>query len=245
MSSTASTYKLATVTGYHHIRLYDTRAQRRPVQSIELGDHPYTRCCVSPDDLTLVAGDTVGRVTRIDLRTMRMTGVYKGATGSIRDIAFHPSGKYLATVGLDRIMRTYDAETRQQTNRVYLRQRLNCVLFSSEEQVQAFAKDEDNEEEEEINKEMAGMEPSKEGEEVDSMSDDDSLLHDDDGLEVVTDDDEEEEEEDEEEKDEDEGEEDEGEEEEEEDDDDDDDNDDKEDSVDDEDLLGSDEDLDE
>lgn len=228
MSSTASTYKLATVTGYHHIRLYDTRAQRRPVQSIELGDHPFTRCCVSPDDLTLVAGDTVGRVSRIDLRTMRMTGVYKGATGSIRDIAFHPSGKYLATVGLDRIMRTYDVETRQQTNRVYLRQRLNCVLFSSEEQVQAFAKEEDGEEEEEMNKEMAGMESPKEGEEVDSMSDDDSLLHDDDGLEVVTDEEEEEEE----------GE---GE----DDDDNEDDDNDKEDSVDDEDLLGSDEDLDE
>ena len=133
---------MAVVTGHHHIRLYDTRAQRRPIQSIELGERPFTRCSVSPDDRVLITGDTTGRVTGVDLRTLRMMGVYKGATGSIRDIAIHATGKYLATVGLDRIMRVYDMATRQQLHRIYLRQRLNCVLFSSEEQVAVFAKEE-------------------------------------------------------------------------------------------------------
>ena len=137
---------MAVVTGYHHIRLYDTRAQRRPIQSIELGERPFTRCSVSPDDRMLITGDTTGRVTGVDLRTFRMMGVYKGATGSIRDIAVHATGKYLATVGLDRIMRVYDIATRQQLHRIYLRQRLNCVLFSSEEQVAVFTKEESEEE---------------------------------------------------------------------------------------------------
>ena len=137
---------MAVVTGYHHIRLYDTRAQRRPIQSIELGERPFTRCSVSPDDRMLITGDTTGRVTGVDLRTLRMMGVYKGATGSIRDIAVHATGKYLATVGLDRIMRVYDIATRQQLHRIYLRQRLNCVLFSSEEQVAVFTKEESEEE---------------------------------------------------------------------------------------------------
>ena len=140
------------MTGYHHIRLYDTRAQRRPIQSIELGERPFTRCCVSPDDRMLITGDTTGRVTGVDLRTLRMMGVYKGATGSIRDIAVHTTGKYLATVGLDRIMRVYDLATRQQLHRIYLRQRLNCVLFSSEEQVAVFAKEESERESEEEEK---------------------------------------------------------------------------------------------
>ena len=97
----------------------------------------------------MIAGDTVGRVSRVDLRTLRLNGVYKGNTGSIRDIAIHPSMNVVATVGLDRIMRVFDIETRQQLHRVYLRQRLNCVLFSSEELVQCFAKEEESEKEEE------------------------------------------------------------------------------------------------
>ena len=147
---------MAVVTGHHHIRLYDTRAQRRPIQSIELGERPFTRCSVSPDDRVLITGDTTGRVTGVDLRTLRMMGVYKGATGSIRDIAIHATGKYLATVGLDRIMRVYDMATRQQLHRIYLRQRLNCVLFSSEEQVAVFAKEE---------RESDGEEKESDGEE--------------------------------------------------------------------------------
>ena len=50
-------------------------------------------------------------------------------------------------MGLDRIMRVFDSETRQQLHRVYLRQQLNAVLFSSEEEVQTFAKEEEEEEE--------------------------------------------------------------------------------------------------
>ena len=103
---------------------------------------------MSHDASTLYVGDTTGRVSRVDLRTLRMTGVYKGNTGSVRDIAIHPTLPRLATVGLDRIMRVFDSETRQQLHRVYLRQQLNAVLFSSEEEVQTFAKEEEEEEEE-------------------------------------------------------------------------------------------------
>ena len=167
---------MAVVTGHHHIRLYDTRAQRRPIQSIELGERPFTRCSVSPDDRVLITGDTTGRVTGVDLRTLRMMGVYKGATGSIRDIAVHATGKYLATVGLDRIMRVYDMATRQQLHRIYLRQRLNCVLFSSEEQVAVFAK-------EESERESDGEERESDGEERESAIEESDVAVESDGSE--------------------------------------------------------------
>ena len=148
----------------------------------------------------MIAGDTVGRVSRVDLRTLRLNGVYKGNTGSIRDIAIHPSMNVVATVGLDRIMRVFDIETRQQLHRVYLRQRLNCVLFSSEELVQCFAKEEESEKEEEekessddleieedekeekeddLEVEEEEKEEKQEDEDEDEDSDD-SMLHDDD-----------------------------------------------------------------
>lgn len=94
------------------------------------------------DDSVLYTGDTTGRVSRIDLRTLRLSGTYKGNTGSVRDIAIHPTLPRLATVGLDRIMRVFDSESRQQLHRVYLRQQLNAVLFTSEEEVKMFAEEE-------------------------------------------------------------------------------------------------------
>ena len=162
---------------------------------IELGERPFTTCCVTPDENYLIAGDTVGRVSRVDLRTLRLNGVYKGNTGSIRDIAIHPSMNVVATVGLDRIMRVFDIETRQQLHRVYLRQRLNCVLFSSEELVQCFAKEEESEKEEEEKESSDDLEVEEDDEEKDDdleveddeeekqedeEDSDDSMLHDDD-----------------------------------------------------------------
>ena len=122
----------------HHVRLYDTRAQRRPVQSVEIGSRPFTCCTVSHDENSLFTGDTIGRVSQIDLRTMRLNGTYKGNTGSVREIALHPTMEVLATVGLDRVMRVFDISTRKQLHRVYLRQKLNCVLVSSEGEVATF-----------------------------------------------------------------------------------------------------------
>lgn len=149
-------------------------------------------------------GDTVGRVSRVDLRTLRLNGVFKGNTGSIRDIAIHPTMNVVATVGLDRIMRVFDTESRQQLHRVYLRQRLNCVLFSSEETVQCFAKEEESEEEEEKpdedleeeseeeeekpEKDVEESEEEEKAEEDAEESDsDDSMLHDDDNASGASD----------------------------------------------------------
>lgn len=159
---------------------------------IELGERPFTTCCVTPDENYLIAGDTVGRVSRVDLRTLRLNGVYKGNTGSIRDIAIHPSMNVVATVGLDRIMRVFDIETRQQLHRVYLRQRLNCVLFSSEELVQCFAKEEESEKEEEEKESSDDLEVEDEEEEKDDdleVEEDDEEKDDD--LEMEEDDEEE------------------------------------------------------
>jgi ribosome biogenesis protein NSA1 len=152
-----------------------------------LGDRPFTTCCLSHDENILFTGDTVGRVSGFDLRVMRLYGVYKGNTGSIRDMAVHPTLNMLATVGLDRIMRVFDIKTRRQLHRVYLRQRLNCVLVSSEETVEDFAEEENEEVQSESGSDesilhddddLVEMEDDKEVKEEEDS--DDSILHDDD-----------------------------------------------------------------
>lgn len=104
----------------------------------------------------------------------------------------HPTMNVVATVGLDRIMRVFDTESRQQLHRVYLRQRLNCVLFSSEESVQCFAKEEESEEEDEEKPDDDIEEESEEDEEkpeedAEESDSDDSMLHDDDNASGASD----------------------------------------------------------
>jgi hypothetical protein len=54
---------------------------------------------------------------------------FVGPVGSIRQVVKHDSCPIIATVGLDRMLRTYNTVTRKQLDCVYLKQRLNCLLM--------------------------------------------------------------------------------------------------------------------
>jgi hypothetical protein len=123
---------LAVVTGYKQVRIYDTRAQRRPVRRTNLGDYPFTVVALTRDGKRLLTGDTIGTLRCVDLATLRETGVYRGCGGSVRSISVHPTLPYMATGGLDRTLRVHNIDTRQQLRRVYLKQRLTAVLFAPE-----------------------------------------------------------------------------------------------------------------
>ena len=52
-------------TGYGHVRLYDTRAQRRPVFSTEYGNEPITALDITPDGKYAIVSFLVVCVTVI------------------------------------------------------------------------------------------------------------------------------------------------------------------------------------
>jgi len=56
-----------------------------------------------------------------------------GPGGSIRELVCHPSLPYLACVGLDRKLWTWDVSKRKMMDCVYLKQRLNCALFCADD----------------------------------------------------------------------------------------------------------------
>lgn len=56
-------------------------------------------------------------------------GRFVGPCGSVRQIVKHEYLPVIACVGLDRMLRTYDINSRKQLDCVYLKQRLNCMLF--------------------------------------------------------------------------------------------------------------------
>jgi ribosome biogenesis protein NSA1 len=139
---------MAAGTAHCQVRLYDVRldaTQRRPICWTPVGllDHRVTTLCSLSDNL-LVAGDSAGYLHTLDLRklgrpvktdtSVQMAGRYVGPAGSVRGLVQHPTAKCMAAVGLDRMLRIYDTDKRRQTNCMYLRQRVNCVLVGQDAQ---------------------------------------------------------------------------------------------------------------
>ena len=83
----------------------------------------------------MVVGDRVwvanaaGEIEVLDLQAGQMAGAVKGATGSVRCLALHPTEPLLASVGLDRFLRVHSTVNRKQLCAVYLKQKLNGVTF--------------------------------------------------------------------------------------------------------------------
>ena len=140
-----STFEVVTVSSHKHVRLYDTRAHRKPVRSVEFGDQALRAVCVTPDQRSVVVADTTGRVTRLSVADFRQMSVFKGAGGSVRSLVCHNELPLLASVGLDRCVRVHHLESRRILQRTYMRSSLNCVLFQGHpdpdgEEVDAYAK---------------------------------------------------------------------------------------------------------
>ena len=147
--STSLTFMNSTLllagTAYKQVRLYDIRSNsRRPVSYTPEGllEHRVTALC-GIDEHAYVVGDAAGYLSEVDIR-MAMGKSKKspvitiprfvGPVGSIRQIVRHHTKPLIACVGLDRMLRTYSAKTRRQMDCVYLKQRLNCVLFCEDEE---------------------------------------------------------------------------------------------------------------
>ncbi|CAM9946495.1 unnamed protein product [Hapterophycus canaliculatus] len=124
--------QIVTGTAHRQVRLYDARAQKRPTHSVDADEHGITTMAVAPDGREVVVADTAGLVRVLDLRKMKWGRRFEGPAGSVRGLAFHPTLPVLACVGLDRMARVYDYRSREQKFQVYLKQRLNAVLFDGE-----------------------------------------------------------------------------------------------------------------
>jgi ribosome biogenesis protein NSA1 len=137
---------MAVGTAYKQVRLYDIREDskmRRPTATTSEGlfeSRVMSLCQV--DDYELVVGDAEGYIYSLDIRNLgrnpkgpanKNLGRYVGPAGSVRQLKKHPTLPRLAAVGLDRMLRIYDTNTRKQLDCVYLKQRLNCVLFGNDD----------------------------------------------------------------------------------------------------------------
>ncbi|CAK9028687.1 unnamed protein product [Durusdinium trenchii] len=127
---------------------------------------------VRGDQWALLTADTMGIIREYDLRNLPKSEAasvppgrkahlklankelpfrrgYKGTMGAIRDLDVHCSGKALAAVGLGRFAYVFPTAGKQMLTKVYLKQKLNCVLMSSEAMIEAKKEDSKQEEGEE------------------------------------------------------------------------------------------------
>ncbi|KAL6742663.1 hypothetical protein Aduo_015792 [Ancylostoma duodenale] len=120
-------------TKLHEMRLYDPRAQRRPVKKIPFMDVPITAVSRCYKDNHVLAANSIGEMGLFDLRSkIHPVCKYKGQAGAIRSIDAHPTAPYVATCGIDRFARVHDIDTKKLAHKVYCKTRLNRVLIRSE-----------------------------------------------------------------------------------------------------------------
>jgi WD40 repeat protein len=125
-----SSTKLITGTAYHEARIYDINAGKRAVMNIKAAEHMITSVALSRDNNLIILGDGMGRLQQLDARNGRLLATFHQIAGSVRAVATHNSLPLLAECGLDRFLRLYDVNSRKLQGKLYLKQKLNCLLWS-------------------------------------------------------------------------------------------------------------------
>lgn len=121
---------LSVGTHYHQYRQYDTRVKRRPILDKSWGELPILS--MTANDTHCYMGNGKGDIGRIDYRNTTEVNKFKGAVGSVRSLALHSKEPFLASVGLDRYLRVHNTLTKEIENKFYLKNKMNCVVFTNE-----------------------------------------------------------------------------------------------------------------
>jgi len=79
----------------------------------------------------MTVSDTLGNLRLHDIRKdCKTIGNFRGFSGAIRSVAYHPTEPLLAAVGLDRFLHICNTTNRKHVAKVYLKQRMNHVLWA-------------------------------------------------------------------------------------------------------------------
>ncbi|XP_063390912.1 WD repeat-containing protein 74 [Cydia fagiglandana] len=123
--------QLAAVCSRHgYIRLYDVRAQRRPVCNIETDKMAAT--CIAPgrDEREVMVGFGRGQLHAVELRAGRLGAGLRGAAGAVAAVAVAAGRVYSAS--LDRHLRVHCYNTKQLLYKQYLTSKLTGLLIQTE-----------------------------------------------------------------------------------------------------------------
>ena len=119
-------------TGERRVRLYDARVDKRATVDLEVGETTVTALAMNASGQFAFVGNAKGQLQTVDLRARGVFAKFKGAQGSIREIAPHPGGEALVAVaGLTGYLRVYHTETRKCLGSAFMKQALSGCAGTS------------------------------------------------------------------------------------------------------------------
>lgn len=125
--------QIVTAGRYGHIRLYDPKAQRRPVVNLEMKEEALTTISPCVQDRQFVCGTGRGRMNMIDLRkTGKILNTYKGAVGAITAVAVSKIDPCIVSTSFDRYLYVHDINSKKLLKKVYLTSKLSGMVLRSE-----------------------------------------------------------------------------------------------------------------
>jgi ribosome biogenesis protein NSA1 len=124
-------------TGYHHVRYYDTRKQKRPLTSYSIGEFPIKSICIADDEY--VFSDTTGLLMAMNPTTGLLCGSFKGIAGAVTRVLY--TKDTIITVGMDRYLRLFNHKTRKIASKHYLKNRLTSVVVDPDYEIQVETED--------------------------------------------------------------------------------------------------------
>ncbi|XP_068625995.1 WD repeat-containing protein 74-like [Battus philenor] len=124
---------LAVCSRFGYTRLYDTRAQRRPVCTVEFPNGMAATCIESSfDSRQVLVGFGRGQLHQVDLRKGKPDKGYKGCVGCVTDIAVHRPLRLVVSTSLDRHLRVHSYDTKELLYKIYLTSKPTSVLVQTE-----------------------------------------------------------------------------------------------------------------
>lgn len=88
--------------------------------------------CDASAGMLLWAANGMGKIECLDLRMNKLQGSLKGPAGAVKSLALHPELPIIASVGLDRFFRVHNVDSKALLCKLYLKQQLTAVAWSSE-----------------------------------------------------------------------------------------------------------------
>lgn len=136
--STDVNFSLLTSTRFRQIRSYETAKGRRPIRSVEFGEHPIAQLLLirAGEEIEVIFSDTQSKITRANVDKGCITGSYKGAFGAatslqttrIADVTSDDQmDNLLVAGGRDSYIRAYDVDSRRQLCSVFTGSRIKHV----------------------------------------------------------------------------------------------------------------------
>jgi ribosome biogenesis protein NSA1 len=173
---TESSWEFITTTRYGQVRKYDTVHGRKPTMDKKLSEKPLVQVAKTLNGSEIICADTHAMTALFHLEKGTLVGKYKGSVGAVQSLYSYLSGKeaLLVTGALDRYVRVFNIDTREQVAKVYIGSKVSAVwlLDDSLDDVQRVEEDDQKKRKKKVRKSQREAEkedPDKVWEDLDEL----------------------------------------------------------------------------